>query len=251
MAASAFASAPSVHAAEEPVYDAFAKMLAPFSSSIFGGGNGRPGALVAECLVSAGSGPLADAQGVRFRIAIQAPDHIRVDVIRNNTRLTACRNGKELWAVPKAPMSVLAQAAGLDLAPPSPNAAPTPLIPLAFDAQTLAFLPIVFDVKDLGKEGTPPRRIVEFSLLPELIKQIGGGEFSARTWIGEDYKPARLLFTVPGSSLDIIVEKLEFADKLPDGAWLPNEGTVPLRLSASSLNALFEKMLGGKIPKIP
>lgn len=235
-------------AAQEPVYDTFAKMLAPFSSAIFGGAAGQPGALVAECLVSAGTGSLASAQGIRFRIAIQAPDRIRVDVVRDDTRLTACRDKRELWAAPEAPMRALAEAAGIDLSKTSPDTAPVPLLPIALDARMLAFLPVIFDVKEVDGEQSPPMRVLEFALLRELRETIKVDEFTGRAWIGGDHKPSRLLFSTPQGSLDIAVEKLEFVEKLPSGAWQPDEGMTPLRLPASALSPLFEKMLGASLP---
>lgn len=235
-------------AAQEPVYDTFAKMLAPFSSAIFGGGAGQPGALVAECLVKSGTGSLAAAQGVHFRIAIQAPDRIRVDVVRDNIRLTACRDERALWAAPEALMRALAEAAGLDLSKTAPDAAPVPLLPVALDPQMLAFLPVIFDVKDLGSEDAPPLRILEFALLRELREALKVEGFTGRAWISDDHKPSRLLFSTPQGSLDIAVEKLEFAESLPSGAWQPDEGAASLHLPASSLSSLFEKMLGTRLP---
>ncbi len=234
--------------AQSQTYDIFAKALAPFASSIFGGGNGQPGAMVAECLVTDGSGPLAAAKGTRFRIAVQAPDRMRVDVVRDGGKLTACRDGKELWAVPGAPMRALAQAAGFDLDKSGPDASSPPLIPIALDAQMLAFLPVVFDVKDLGTEGDPPKRILEFGLLDELRQAIKAEEFTGRAWIGDDYKPSRLVITTPDYSLDIAVEKLGFAEQLAPAAWQPDDGAEALRLPASTLTELFRKMLGTKLP---
>jgi len=235
-----------LHAEPQAVYDVFAKVLAPFASSIFGGGNEQPGAMVAECLVTSGTGPFAAAQGTRFRLAVQGPNLLRVDVVRDKATLTACRNERELWAVPEAPMRALAQAAGFDLSKNTPDATAVSLLPLALDAQMLTFLPVVFDVKDLGTEGTPPRRVLEFALLRELREAMKAEEFIGRAWIDENFRPSHLTFFAPGGSLDLAIEKLTFADQLPTGAWQPEEGMTPLRLPASALNKLFEKMLGGK-----
>ena len=242
-----FAGARPARAAEGSAYDVFAKALAPFSSAVFGGGQGQPGAMVAECLVTGGSGPLAAAKGTRFRLALQAPDRLRVDVVRDGGRLTACRDGKELWAVPAEPMRALAAQAGLDVEKTTPDESAPPLVPLALDAQMLTFLPVVFDVKDLGTETDPvPRRVLEFGLLPELRQMIKAEEFTGKTWIGEDYKPSRLVITTPSYTAEIEIEKLGFAEKLDPAAWQPAEGEEALRLPASALNELFEKMLGNK-----
>lgn len=243
VAAAIFTGQP-LSAADGPVYDVFAKALSPFASALFGGTAGQPGALVAECQVADATGALSPARGTRFRLALQAPDRLRVDVVRANEKLTACRNGNELWAVPADPMRGLAQAAGLPTT--SDNSAAPPLVPLTLDPQMLAFLPVVFDVKDLGTEND--QRILQFGLLPQVQQSLQAEAFTGRAWIGDDYRPARIIIDGPGYSLDIRIDKLDFADRLDAAAWQPDNGQDVLRLPASALNGLFENMLGARIP---
>jgi hypothetical protein len=233
-----------LRAADGAPYDVFAQALAPIASAVFGASAGQPGALVAECQVTDAAGALAPTRGTRFRLALQAPDRLRVDVVRPNENLTACRDGNELWAVPVEPMRVLAQAAGLP-ADASGGAAP-PLVPLALNPQMLAFLPVVFDVKDLGTEND--QRILQFGLLPEIQQSIRAETFTGRAWIGADYRPARLVIEGPGYSLDIRIDKIDFAEKLAATAWQPAAGQETLRLPASALNGLFDSMLGASVP---
>lgn len=239
-------AAQTARAAEGPVYDVFARALAPMAAAVLGSTNNQTGAMVAECRINSGTGPLSAAAGTRLRVAIQAPDRFRVDVVRDGsaTPLTACRDGKELWAVPAAPMTALAQAAGFDTAKTTPDTTSPPLLPIALDAQMLAFLPVVFDVKDLGMEKDPQRRVVQFGLLPQLREAMQAEEFSGRAWIGADDRPARLVLTTPRGEVDLEIEKISFADQLAASAWQPSEGEEALRLPASALNELFEKMLG-------
>ena len=242
-----FAAATPARTAEGAPYDVFGRALAPIAAALLGSPDGQPGAMVAECLVKNGTGPLAAAAGTRFRLAIQSPDRFRVDVVRDGAAgpLTACRDGKELWAVPAEPMTVLAQAAGLDTTNSSPDTASPPLIPLALDARMLAFLPLVFDVKDLGMEEKPQRqRVLEFGLLPQLRESLQATEFTGRAWIGADNQPTRLVLTTPQGEVDLEIEKLDFAKELAASAWQPTDGQEALRLPASALNGLFESMLG-------
>ncbi len=233
-----------VRAADGAPYDVFAQALAPIASAVFGASAGQPGALVAECQVTDATGALAPTRGTRFRLALQAPDRLRIDVVRPNENLTACRDGNELWAVPAESMRVLAQATGL-AADASAGAAP-PLVPLALNPQMLSFLPVVFDVKDLGTENN--QRILQFALLPEVQQSIRAETFTGRTWIGADYRPARLVIEGPGYSLDIRIDKIDFAEKLAAAAWQPAAGQDALRLPASALNGLFDGMLGASVP---
>lgn len=239
-------SALPARAADETAYEVFGQALAPIAAALLGSAGGPTQAMVAECLVNGGSGPLAAAAGTRLRLAVQAPDRFRIDLVRegSTTLFTACRNGKELWAVPAEPMTVLAQAAGFDTTDQAPDTTSPPLIPLALDPQMLSFLPLVFDVKDLGTEENPQRRVLQFGLLPQLREAIKAEEFTGRAWIGEDRRPTRLVVTTPQGELDLKIEKLDFAGELAASAWQPSEGQEALRLPASSLNGLFEKMLG-------
>lgn len=240
------------NAADGQPYDVFAKALAPISAAVFGSNGQSAGAMVAECLVTDATGPLAPAKGARFRIAVQAPDHLRVDVAANGTILTACRNGNEVWALPAEPMGALAKAAGLELGKQNAmNGTSPPLVPLALDAKMLAFLPLVFDVKDLGFQDEPRLRMLKFGLLPDVRNAIKAPDFTARTWIASDYRPARVAIESAGYAIDLQVDKINFADRLPGAAWQPADGETPLKLPASALNDLFQKMLEAKLPVVP
>jgi hypothetical protein len=236
-------------AADGQPYDVFAKALAPFASAVFGGGEGQTGAFVAECKVTAATGKMSAAQGTQLRLALQRPDHLRADIAYNNQVLTACRAGKELWAAPEGAMKTLAQAAGIDTEKTAPDEKSLPLIPLALDPQMLAFLPVVFDVKDRGNEEIDgaQHRVLEFCLLEELRKAIKAEPFEARVWIAGDYRPRRVTVSGKDYSIQVEIERLDFASQFPIKVWQPSEGQQVLRLPASALNELFEKMLAQKI----
>ena len=235
-------------AADGAAYDVFGRALAPIAAAVLGTAERQSRAMVAQCRVISGTGLLAAAAGTRLRLAVQSPDRFRIDVVREGgaTPLTACRDGKELWAVPADPMTALAQAAGFDTSDQAPDTTSPPLIPLALDPQMLSFLPLVFDVKDLGTEENPQRRVLEFSLLPQLREAIKVEDFTGRAWIGDNDKPTRLVLTTSQGEIDLEIEKLDFTDQLAATAWQPTEGQEALRLPASALNEVFEKMLGAR-----
>jgi hypothetical protein len=245
-----FLAAPAGRCAEGEIYDVFAKALAPVASSVLGGAAGQPGAMVAECSVGEATGRLAAARGMKLRLAVQAPDHLRVDLAYNGMVLTACRAGQELWAAPAAAMRSLAEAAGIDVEKNAPDSTSPPLIPLALDPQMLVFLPVVFDVQDLGMEDIAgsPHRGLRFGLMPELKKSIKAQDFDARAWINGQYQPRRVTVEGADYSLEVNVDKINFAPQLPATAWEPSENQEVLRLPASALNELFEKMLAQKLP---
>jgi len=245
-----FLAAAPAQAAEGEIYDVFAKALAPVASSVFGGAAGQPGAMVVECSVGEAAGRLAAARGMKLRLAVQAPDHLRVDLAYNGMVLTACRAGKELWAAPAEPMRSLARQAGLEVDRPAPDAVSPPLLPLALDPQMLVFLPVVFDVQDLGTADIAgaPHRGMKFGLMPELKKSIKAEDFDARAWINGDYQPRRVTVAGEDYSLEVEVDKMNFAPRLPASAWEPPVDQQVLRLPAGALNELFEKMLAEKLP---
>ncbi|MFM7374385.1 MAG: hypothetical protein ACKO39_04455, partial [Chthoniobacterales bacterium] len=88
---------------------------------------------------------------------------------------------------------------------------------------------------------------LEFGLLEELRKAIKAEPFEARAWIGNDNRPRRVTVSGKDYSIQVDVERLDFAGQFPDKVWQPAEDQQVLRLPASSLNELFEKMLGQKI----
>lgn len=240
-----FVLPPGARAADGAPYDVFAKAIAPIAAAIFGGAEGAGAALVAECTVTGATGRLAAAEGARFRIALQSPDRLRVDVAARGAVLTACRDGNAVWALPAEPMGALASAAGIDPSiPADPGQPAPPLVPLALNAQMLAFLPVVFAVKDRGFEENPRRRVLEFGLLPEVREAIRAEDFSVGAWIGDDFRPASLAIRGPDYTLDLKVDKLDYAGSLPPAAWQPPADAQPLRLPAAALYEVFEKMLG-------
>jgi hypothetical protein len=242
-------AAPAAPAADGPVYEVFAKALAPIASSVMGGATGQPGAMVVECSVTAASGKTAAARGAKLRLAVQAPDHLRIDLAHGGSLLTACRTGDRLWAAPAGTMESMARAAGLDTRRATPDTTPPPLLPLALDPQMLVFLPVVFDVEDLGPQDIDgmPHRGLRLGLMPEIKKSTKAADFEARAWINPAFEPRRVIVSGDDYSLEVDIESIKFAARLPESAWQPSDAEDVLPLPASALADLFEKMLGRKI----
>lgn len=231
-------------AAEGAPYDVFGRALAPIAAAVFGGVDGRIPAMVAECTATGGTGALAAANGTHFRIALQSAERVRIDVVRDGTKLTACRHGGEFWAAPAAAFRPLLEAAGIELGSSDGEQTPAPLVPVALHPQMLAFLPMVFDVKDLGLEETPSKqRVLEFGLLPAITEAVQARPFTGRAWIGGDYRPSRLLIAVDDGTLEIVVDRLDYAESLPDTAWEPPADEDVLRLPSGAFNDVFEAMI--------
>ena len=104
------------------------------------------------------------------------------------------------------------------------------------------------DEKQDGAESPKKKGGMKFALMPELKKSIKAEDFDARAWINSEYQPRRVTVQGADYSLEVEVEKMNFAAKLPATAWEPAENQKTLRLPASALNELFEKMLAEKLP---
>ena len=235
---------PAVLAAEGTAYEVFGRVLAPIAASLFAGTNSPAPAMVAEGVVSDGSGPLAVAKDTRFRVAWQSPDRLRLDVVRGGTRITACRDGAEIWAAPAETVRLLLQAGGFD-----PSATDTPagvsaprLLPTSLDPQMLTLLPALFDVQDRGTDQN--LRVLDFGMLPQLRQMIPAPDFRGRAWIGRDYRPQRLSFAAAGETVQIDIGSLEFPHKVSEGAWQPSANEETLRFPASKFDMLLPALLG-------
>lgn len=233
-------------AAEGAAYDVFGRALSPIAASLFAGTNSAAPAMVAEGQVIDGSGPLAAAKDTRFRVAWQSPDRVRVDVVRGGTKITACREGDEIWAAPAETVRPLLQAAGLATTnPPATETSaipPSPGIYPGIDPQMLAFLPALFDVQDQGTDQN--LRVLDFTVLPQLQQMIPIPNFRGRAWIGSNDRPQRLSLAAAGETIDIRIDQLEFPQKLSAGAWQPAANEDALRLPAANFDALLGALLG-------
>jgi hypothetical protein len=89
---------------------------------------------------------------------------------------------------------------------------------------------------------------MQFGLMPELKKSIKAEDFDARAWINTEFQPRRVTVEGADYSLQVEVDKISFAPQFPPTVWQPAENQDVLRLPASALNELFEKMLAQKLP---
>ena len=93
---------------------------------------------------------------------------------------------------------------------------------------------------------TRTRRLYNRGNMKQLREAIKAEDFTGRAWIGDGDKPTRLVLTTSQGEIDLEIEKLDFTDQLAATAWQPTEGQKALRLPASALNEVFEKMLGAR-----
>lgn len=197
--------------------------------------------------------------GSRIELALQPPDHVLIRGVYAGQTVTICRAGQDVWVSPASIMTELSKAIAPATDSPEPRKKKKKkdgiLAPMAlpFPAQELAFLPILFTVKDGGANGDS--RVLDVQLMPELARHLGVEEWSARLMVFPASQSRTLLTGIdlsrPGWHLFARVERLEYSAELPETTWTPPAPTdlaVPnvAHLDAFQAKALFEA-LGNQI----
>lgn len=207
--------------ARENPYDVLSKALIPFEKLFARESGVIHRAVLADLAVAEMTGNGAVPPGAAFRLALQTPDKLLVSggpIL--GRQITACRNGKDLWACPGAQIAAM-----LNSEPPADEQANYVLnnIVLPIPQKQLVFLPIVFQVRDAGDEAVDGETctILDVTLLPQLAAALKVQDWSARLWIRPNYKPAKLDLSKPGWHAAILVKKLDFVSALPPAAWQP------------------------------
>ena len=192
--------------------------------------------------------------GARVQLAVQPPDRALIRVPFAGKTVTICRNGQEVWIEPRSALATLPQVPADALDAPAPESAPqgkkdavVGLAPfsLPFPAQQLAFLPVLFTVKDAGEANG--LRLLDARLMSELARQLGVEEWTARLLVkltGESAGPrcpelSGLILARPGWRLFATVEKLLFLPEQAESVWEPSGNDV-VRMEGLRAKQWFE-----------
>ena len=217
-------AAPAAARAEENRYDLLGRLLMPFVS-VFAKTTTNPNrALVLTARLEQMTDVPPDLIGSKAELAVQYPDKLRLHLPVLGEDVTICRNGEELWAYPGSKVEALLAVASAAKKLPKPDRK-FRLEPfqLPIPEKQFVFLPVLFQVKDIGSESLDgePCRVLDLFLMPELAKSLKAQGWAARVWARSDAKPARLSVAKPGWNLVVRFEQVEFAPKLPDSTWEP------------------------------
>jgi hypothetical protein len=235
-AALALAAQPA-HARENP-YDIFAKVIAPIVK-LFAATEKTGGALAAEFSVE-------NAADEKIAIALQCPDRLILRVSIPGEQIALCRNAQEIWAFPGGKMKARIGRGHLPEADPDFQLAP---FRLPVPEKQLVFLPALFQVGDAGDEtvGGENCRVLDVSLMPDLARSLRAQEWSARLWVGENYRPVKIEVRGPKQHLAVLVKKLDCAPALPDSTWqpAPDEASDILRITPPQFKQLLDALALG------
>ena len=214
---------PSVRA-EENRYDLLGRTLMPFVN-VFARSTTNPNrALSFTARLEQMTDLPPELAGSHAEVAMEYPDKLRLRAPIMGEDVTICRKGQDLWAYPGSKVEALLNAAAAAKKLPKadskfrlqPFALPIP-------EKDFVFLPVLFQVKDVGSEPVDgqPCRVLDLFLMPELMRSLKAQGWGARAWLNSDAKPVRISVAKPGWIIVLRFEHLEFAPKLPDSTWEP------------------------------
>lgn len=226
-------------------YDVLGRVLTPIVSifckpapSQGGSAKKKPRALTATLTVQEMTGAPAELIGGRVTLSVEPPSRLIVHFPYNGKTVTICRNDQQVWTEPRGVLSEFAPQvsdeaadAGADSKKPRKRKETAiPPIGLPLPAQQLAFLPVLFTVKDAGD--AQGMRILDARLIPELAKSLGVPDWSARLFVrsADDSHPGLggLELARPGWHIAVRVESLEYFPELPAATWKPSPDAVCL-----------------------
>ncbi|MGC1479742.1 MAG: hypothetical protein WA771_04510 [Chthoniobacterales bacterium] len=207
-------------------YDVVGKIFQPFWSVLLAGGEGRDKAASLQIVMREVTGRLPkEFEGGTLDAAIQFPDKVKLIAPVLGERMTVCRSGDKVWAVPGAKIEYLLKQFAGKLPPPTEKAN-TPLF-LPITAQQAVFLPALFVMEEekifeeLNGEQT---RVLSGGLMPELAKAAKAEDFRASVWVASGYLPRQIKVVQKDFTATVGIENLVFAPALAPSVWAPPEG---------------------------
>ncbi len=207
-------------------YDVVAKIFQPFWSVLLAGGEGQDRAMALKIVMSEVTGRLPkEFEGATLDAAAQFPDKVKLTAPVLGERMTVCRNGDEVWAVPGAKIEYLLKQFAGKLPKPTEKKN-TPLF-LPISAQQAVFLPALFVmeegvlIEDLDGE---PTRVLSGGLMPELAKAAKAEDFRASIWVADGYVPRQIKVVQKTFTATVKIKDLQFAPGFQSVVWNPPVG---------------------------
>jgi len=241
-------AAPGRLTAQENAYDVLGKALVPIADVFAPDENGNPvphGLLLDAHLLAASKLP-PELQGQAVHVAVMTPDKLLVQAPIAGQILTVCRDGDALWATPGSNIRALLdqvtasapkkkkkkrQAGAADILGP---------LVLPVSQKELVFLPVLFQVADGGEETVAgqPCRVLDVQLMQQLEKSLHAEGWTARMWVGADYRIVQIALTGPDWSGTVAIDKVAFPAELPEATFQP-QGTDVLMLTPEQFLGLM------------
>jgi hypothetical protein len=216
-------------------------MITPMAGVLLGGNQTTDRAMTLKATVSQVAGRLPQMiQGASFTLKIQYPGRILLQAPLMGEKVTVCRNGEKVWAVPGSKIEFLLHQFQHK---PRPNLKSGAPLQLPFTAQQAVLLPALFQL-----ENTPQVadlngvscRVITGGLIPEIGKAIKAEDFSAKLWICSDYTPKRIDSRRSDFALSFQIDALSYGPGFSASTWQPPAGATDIyRCDAARLEELL------------
>lgn len=206
-------------------YEELGDVLKPFAALFTESESGADRALEMTIRIEQMTGLPAEMKDATAEIAVEHPDKVRVHGPVLGETVTLVRDGDRVWIHPggKARSLLDGVVEGKELPPPDKKYKLTDF-KLPIPANQLVFLPILFTVKDVGREPLDGAecRVMDLTLMPQLAKAVGAEGWVGRIWVKPDATPARLTLARSGWNVVMRFEKVAFSTALPASRWEPS-----------------------------
>ncbi len=230
-------------------YEELGRVLKPFVALFTTGTREADRALELTVRIEQMTGLPEEWKNVQADVAIEFPNKLRLHGPVLGETVTIVRDGEKIWIYPGGKARALLDA-GVESGALPPPAKETKLsdFQLPIPEDQLVFLPVLFEVKDLGNDPLDgiECRVLDFSLRPEVARSIGAPGWVGRIWIKPDSTPVRLTLARSGWNVVLRIERSSFSATLPESLWKPSaeEADDVLQLSPKEYSR-FLHAIGG------
>ncbi len=222
-------NAPLGSAPSENRYDILSKTITPMAGVLLGGNQTTDRAMTLKATVDQVAGRLPQMiKGASFTLKIQYPGRILLQAPLMGERVTVCRNGEKVWAVPGSKIEFLLHQFQHK---PRPNLKSGAPLQLPFTAQQAVLLPALFQLEStqqVAEINGVSCRVIAGGFIPEIGKAAKAEDFSAKLWICSDYTPKRIDIRRSDFAMSFRIEELSYAPGFPSSTWQPPQGATDI-----------------------
>jgi hypothetical protein len=241
-------SARSTTAARENPHDTVARLLMPFVQVLAKQSTSPNRAVALSLRLESMTGLPPEFVGATAELALEAPDKLRVRAPVFGEELTIFRRGQKLWVSPgEKAAALLALAEREGKLPREDKKFRLQPFELPIPEKQLVFLPALLQVQAAGEEAVDGEacRVIDLKLMPELARSLNVEGWSARVWVAEGDRPARLRLTRAEWHIQVRFERVSFTPSLPPHTWQPAEGEDAIEISPTRYKQLLDSISGG------
>lgn len=199
--------------------------------------------------------------GSQLELAMQAPDHVRIEGAWDGQQGIVCRDGQEVWinaATKKFGLLGLPNIPPFASAPDGKEAPPLGPLKLPLSPQQLLLLPLLTDLEPLPADnvGGTPCRVFNLKAKPEAVAALKLPRGTLKLWVRDtDSFPLEFAYHEGAITLQVELLQPQWSAPWPEEKWkLPPSGDEHIQSVARSHLTHFLQvslgMLGEKVPPL-